>query len=82
APSVGVKLYDHLVGGVERELIEQVMRQCDGVQVKAASRLGINRNTLHKKIEEYKAADRAGAADPALGEPLPEDPTLDQVRDK
>src|SRR5688572_13794853 len=45
----GVKLYDFLVGGVERELIEHVMRQCDGVQVKAALRLGINRNTLHKK---------------------------------
>ncbi len=57
-PIPGIKLYDYLVGGVERELIEQVMRQCDGVQVKAAQRLGINRNTLHKKIEEFKEADR------------------------
>jgi DNA-binding NtrC family response regulator len=46
-------LYTRLVGGVERELIEQVMLLCDNVQVKAAARLGINRNTLHKKIEEY-----------------------------
>jgi len=52
-----LKLYDYLVGGVERELIEQVMRQCDGVQVKAAQRLGINRNTLHKKTEEFKQQD-------------------------
>ena len=59
APGSNVKLYDYLVGGVERELIEQVMRQCDGVQVKAALRLGINRNTLHKKTEEFKAADAA-----------------------
>ncbi len=58
-----VKLYDYLVGGVERELIEQVMRQCDAVQVKAAVRLGINRNTLHKKIEEYRDADAAAAAE-------------------
>ncbi len=49
----GQKLYDHLVGGVERELIEQVMRQCDDVKVTAADRLGINRNTLHKKLEQY-----------------------------
>ncbi len=55
-----VKLYDYLVGGVERELIEQVMRQCDEVQVKAAIRLGINRNTLHKKVEEFKARDAEG----------------------
>jgi DNA-binding NtrC family response regulator len=46
-------LYDRLVGGVERELIEQVMQLCDNVQVKAAARLGINRNTLHKKLNEY-----------------------------
>jgi DNA-binding NtrC family response regulator len=47
------KLYDRLVGGVERELIQQVLRDCDNVQVKAAARLGINRNTLHKKVVEF-----------------------------
>ncbi len=52
-PSEDGKLFDRLVGGVERELIEQVMQLCDNVQVKAASRLGINRNTLHKKISEF-----------------------------
>ena len=41
---------------VERELIEQVLQRCDGVQVKAAKRLGINRNTLHKKVTEYGAS--------------------------
>lgn len=46
-------LHHRLVGGVERELIEQVLQLCDHVQVKAAGRLGINRNTLHKKISEY-----------------------------
>ena len=29
------------------------MAACDSVQIKAAERLGINRNTLHKKLEEY-----------------------------
>jgi DNA-binding NtrC family response regulator len=42
-----------IVNRVERELIAQVMAECDNVQIKAAERLGINRNTLRKKIEEY-----------------------------
>jgi DNA-binding NtrC family response regulator len=42
-----------IVNRVERELIAQVMAECDNVQIKAADRLGINRNTLRKKIEEY-----------------------------
>jgi Nif-specific regulatory protein len=48
-----------IVEGVERELIEQVMEECDRVQVKAAERLGINRNTLHKKVSEYREAEAA-----------------------
>jgi len=58
APRPGeMRLYDFVVGGVERELIEHVMKQCEGVQIEAARRLGINRNTLHKKIGEFEAAD-------------------------
>jgi Nif-specific regulatory protein len=61
----GKKLYHYLVGGLERDLIEAVLRQCDGVQIKAADRLGINRNTLHKKVEEFAAEDaKADAAPP------------------
>ncbi len=47
-------LYDRLVHGVERELIEQVLIDCDDVHVKAAARLGINRNTLHKKVTYFR----------------------------
>jgi DNA-binding NtrC family response regulator len=46
-------LYAKIVNRVERELIAQVMAECDSVQVKAAGRLGINRNTLHKKLKDY-----------------------------
>jgi DNA-binding protein Fis len=46
-------LYNKIVSRVERELIYQVMKSCNNVQTKAASRLGINRNTLHKKLKEY-----------------------------
>src|SRR4051812_46513846 len=47
-------LHSRIVGEVERELIQQVLQTCDRVQIKAASRLGINRNTLHKKLSEYR----------------------------
>jgi DNA-binding NtrC family response regulator len=46
-------LYAAVVNRVERELIGQVMAACDDVQIKAAERLGINRNTLHKKLKEF-----------------------------
>ena len=46
-------LYSRIVNRVERELIYQVMQSCNNVQTKAAGRLGINRNTLHKKLKEY-----------------------------
>ena len=46
-------LYAKIVSRVERELIAQVMVECDHIQIKAAGRLGINRNTLHKKLKEY-----------------------------
>jgi Nif-specific regulatory protein len=55
-------LHPFLVDGLERELIEEVMRQCGDVQVNAAKRLGINRNTLHKKIDQYRADDAEEAA--------------------
>lgn len=46
-------LHAAIVSRIERELIAQVMAACDNVQIKAAERLGINRNTLHKKLKEH-----------------------------
>ena len=46
-------LHERIVSLVEKELIGQVLKSCQGVQTKAATRLGINRNTLHKKISDY-----------------------------
>jgi DNA-binding NtrC family response regulator len=46
-------LHMKVVNRVERELIVQVMAACESVQTKAAAKLGINRNTLHKKLKEY-----------------------------
>lgn len=39
---------------VEKPLITQVLKSLDGNQLKAAQVLGINRNTLHKKMREYQ----------------------------
>jgi transcriptional regulator with GAF, ATPase, and Fis domain len=49
-------LEKQIIGAVERELIEQVLAQCDQVQVKAASKLGMNRNTLHKKVSGFTSS--------------------------
>ena len=66
-------LHARIVSRVEKELIAQVMAQCDNVQVKAAARLGINRNTLHKKLEEYQinggAKGNASAPEPGRRPP-------------
>jgi DNA-binding NtrC family response regulator len=46
-------LHAAVVNRVERELIAQVLADCQGVRTRAADRLGINRNTLQKKLKEY-----------------------------
>jgi len=48
-----MNLYGKIVNRVEKELIVQVLQTCGGVQTKAATRLGINRNTLRSKLQEY-----------------------------
>jgi DNA-binding NtrC family response regulator len=47
-------IHSVIVEQVEKELISQVLAACGGVQTKAATQLGINRNTLHKKIKDYQ----------------------------
>ena len=47
-------MYDMLVRAVEKPLLEVVMAQADNNQSKAAQWLGLNRNTLRKKLVEHK----------------------------
>ena len=47
-------VYDMVVHAVERPMLEVVMRQAEGNQSKAADWLGINRNTLRRKLLEHK----------------------------
>ncbi|MDP6560879.1 MAG: helix-turn-helix domain-containing protein, partial [Candidatus Binatia bacterium] len=45
-------LYSLVIERVERPLIELTLRATRGNQIRAAHMLGINRNTLRKKITE------------------------------
>lgn len=47
-------MYDMLVRAVEKPLLEVVMSQADHNQSRAAEWLGLNRNTLRKKLLEHK----------------------------
>ncbi len=51
APS---NVYDMVLRLVERPLLEEVMAQADQNQSRAAQWLGLNRNTLRKKLVEHK----------------------------
>ena len=45
-------LYDRVIQVIERPLIVMSLTACKGNQLRAAELLGINRNTLRKKIRE------------------------------
>jgi Fis family transcriptional regulator len=47
-------VYDMVLAEVERPLLEIVMRLTESNQSRAAEVLGINRNTLRKKLKRYK----------------------------
>jgi Fis family transcriptional regulator len=47
-------VYDMVVSAVERPMLEVVMLRAEGNQSKAAEWLGINRNTLRRKLLEHK----------------------------
>ncbi len=47
-------LYETVISEVEKALINIVLNETGGNQLKAAKTLGINRNTLRTKIKEYR----------------------------
>jgi two-component system nitrogen regulation response regulator GlnG len=63
------RLHDHFVACIERPLLELVLRRTGGNQVKAAELLGINRNTLRKRIKELgmSVPGKSGEAVPGAG---------------
>ena len=50
-------LYDMVIKAVERPLLDVVMARADGNQSRAAEWLGINRNTLRRKLVEHRLID-------------------------
>ncbi len=47
-------VYDMVLKNVERPMLEIVLDRAEGNQTVAAQMLGINRNTLRKKIQSLK----------------------------
>ena len=47
-------LHEMFLGAAERPLLEVVLRHAKGNQSQAAQWLGINRNTLRRKLVEHK----------------------------
>jgi DNA-binding NtrC family response regulator len=53
----------------ESKYIRQVLQQCGGNQSRAAKALGIHRNTLGRKMEEYHISARNGTRHAAKAAP-------------
>jgi two-component system, NtrC family, nitrogen regulation response regulator GlnG len=49
-------LYTRVLQEVEKPLVEMTLLRCGGNQLRAAEILGLNRNTLRKKIRELGLA--------------------------
>jgi DNA-binding NtrC family response regulator len=46
------EIYQLVMDQIERALIDRALARCDNVKTKAADFLGINRNTLNKKVKD------------------------------
>ncbi len=52
--------FEDAVREFEKRFISRVLGHCDGSLTKTADTLGIHRNTLTRKMGEYKIKKRAG----------------------
>ena len=51
-------LFEEAVGEFEKRFIKRTLERADGNQCRAAELLGIHRNTLSRKMTEYKLDHR------------------------
>jgi two-component system response regulator AtoC len=52
-PGTRTNLYERILSEVEKTLIVQALEDNDHVQLRAAKELGLSRNTLRKKMQQY-----------------------------
>jgi DNA-binding NtrC family response regulator len=52
--------FEDAVREFEKRFISKVLGSCDGSVTKTAEALGIHRNTLARKMDEYRIKRRAG----------------------
>jgi two-component system, NtrC family, nitrogen regulation response regulator GlnG len=57
----GGTLHETVIGKIERALIGLILEEEKGNRMRAAKRLGINRNTLRKKMKDLQIATRVVA---------------------
>ena len=51
------EIYNMVVSAVEKPLLVYILDRAEGNQTRAADMLGINRNTLRKKMREHGLSD-------------------------
>lgn len=51
------EIYSMVLSAMEKPLLVYILDRAEGNQTRASEMLGINRNTLRKKLREYDLAD-------------------------
>ena len=54
-------LFDEAIGEFEKRFIKRALERANGNQCRAAKMMGIHRNTLSRKIGEYKLDNQHGS---------------------
>ncbi|MBC8289661.1 MAG: hypothetical protein H8E37_05020 [Planctomycetes bacterium] len=47
------QVFHRVISNVEKALLEHAYAECDHIQTRTADRLGVNRNTIHKKLLKH-----------------------------
>ncbi len=53
SPESSQGVFHRILSDVEKELLNQAFEECNHVKTNTAAKLGIDRNTLHKKLQRY-----------------------------
>ncbi|MDA0589866.1 MAG: hypothetical protein O2820_06385 [Planctomycetota bacterium] len=58
-------VFHRVISSVERALLRHAFAECDHIQTRTADRLGVNRNTIHKKLLKHELI-QADEVEPAV----------------